>query len=548
MPTLNKLEYLDETKSQIKTALNQFGAGIQDTDTFRSYVSKISNIYTNWAKVTGENTLLSLTPTKKGLMELNLRGNTSQASTPTPDTPQPIHSVSGDNTITIAGKNLLPNELANATTNGMTATKNSDGSITLNGTTTSATDFVIYRDLTLQSGTYTLSGCPSGGGSNTYRLALFLSGATKSDTGTGITFTLSEATTYNAMIRLGSGVTFNNAKFYPMVENSSTATSYEPYTGDTYPINLPSGMELNSIGDYKDTFKLSDGSQLFDKDNAHYINGSFSGSSIVAGNNDRIIYIPCKENTTYTLSKAVQNTSSYNRLNLATTTDIPTIGSTINDKVLTSANNSNPNLSITTSAGAKYIVAFIYTSNNELTFEDMLKSIMIVESSTALAWQPYGVGKWYLEKNTNSIVLDGSENWTIQATGTENYYYQSGNIINSGNNNNARASSKCNLYSYASIFSSNTNQGFWLSDYLMRIRYGAEDTLANFTAMLNEKKPVIKYPLATPQGIEITDTTLISQLNAIKNAMSYNGQTNISQVNNDLPFIISASALMKGGN
>ena len=36
---------------------------------------------------------------------------------------------------------------------------------------------------------------------------------------------------------------------------------------------------------------------------------------------------------------------------------------------------------------------------------------------------------------------------------------------------------------------------------------------------------------------------LIDQLNLLEKAMSKDGQTNISQVNNDLPFIISASAL-----
>ena len=38
-------------------------------------------------------------------------------------------------------------------------------------------------------------------------------------------------------------------------------------------------------------------------------------------------------------------------------------------------------------------------------------------------------------------------------------------------------------------------------------------------------------------------SNLIDQLNLLEKAMSKDGQTNISQVNNDLPFIISASAL-----
>lgn len=46
----------------------------------------------------------------------------------------------------------------------------------------------------------------------------------------------------------------------------------------------------------------------------------------------------------------------------------------------------------------------------------------------------------------------------------------------------------------------------------------------------------------------ITDTTLIGQLEALKKAQSYSGQTNISQVNNDAPFTISATALMDLSN
>jgi len=45
MATIDKLEYLDETKSQIKSALNDLGAGITDDDTFRSYVTKINDLY-----------------------------------------------------------------------------------------------------------------------------------------------------------------------------------------------------------------------------------------------------------------------------------------------------------------------------------------------------------------------------------------------------------------------------------------------------------------------------------------------------------------------
>jgi hypothetical protein len=76
LTTLSKLEYLDETKAQIKTALNQFNAGITDEDTFRSYVSKIDDIYDGWPKVTGSGTSVTITNTRKAKMNIDLKGNT----------------------------------------------------------------------------------------------------------------------------------------------------------------------------------------------------------------------------------------------------------------------------------------------------------------------------------------------------------------------------------------------------------------------------------------------------------------------------------------
>lgn len=44
MATIDKLNYLNETKSQIKNALNDLGAEITSDDTFRSYVTKINEL------------------------------------------------------------------------------------------------------------------------------------------------------------------------------------------------------------------------------------------------------------------------------------------------------------------------------------------------------------------------------------------------------------------------------------------------------------------------------------------------------------------------
>ena len=44
MATIDKLNYLNETREQIKTSLNNLGADIRNDTTFRDYVDKINEI------------------------------------------------------------------------------------------------------------------------------------------------------------------------------------------------------------------------------------------------------------------------------------------------------------------------------------------------------------------------------------------------------------------------------------------------------------------------------------------------------------------------
>ena len=65
--------------------------------------------------------------------------------------------------------------------------------------------------------------------------------------------------------------------------------------------------------------------------------------------------------------------------------------------------------------------------------------------------------------------------------------------------------------------------------------------LATFKNWLSNGNVMVYYALRTPTTTEITDSTLISQLNAL--AKSYASQTNISQENNDLASLLNATAL-----
>lgn len=128
-------------------------------------------------------------------------------------------------------KNLLRNDSVSTTSNGITYTINySDMSVTVNGTSTAMSALNVWgsaNNQKLPAGTYTLSGCPAGGnGTSTY--CLCNNSTNYVDDGDGITFTLTQDTDISFKIRISSGVTVNNLRFYPQLEKNDFKTSYEP--------------------------------------------------------------------------------------------------------------------------------------------------------------------------------------------------------------------------------------------------------------------------------------------------------------------------------
>ena len=73
-------------------------------------------------------------------------------------------------------------------------------------------------------------------------------------------------------------------------------------------------------------------------------------------------------------------------------------------------------------------------------------------------------------------------------------------------------------------------------------------TLETYKQFLQSNDVIVYYKLATPIEEAIEDSELINQLNNLQRATSYDGTTNISQTNNDLPFILDVEAMKKGTN
>lgn len=96
---------------------------------------------------------------------------------------------------------------------GITFTKNSDGTWTLNGTATANIERVISYFSIIANHKYLLKGCPSGGSTSSYWLACGQIG--QDDIGNGTIKTRSADTTGYIAIRIANGTTINNLTFKP---------------------------------------------------------------------------------------------------------------------------------------------------------------------------------------------------------------------------------------------------------------------------------------------------------------------------------------------
>ena len=125
---------------------------------------------------------------------------------------------------------------------------------------------------------------------------------------------------------------------------------------------------------------------------------------IQSGNEPRIgvsssaktVYVKCKPNTTYTVSKVIST-----RFIVAYCSETPYVGLAVSG-VVSGATNSA--LTLTTGADAKYLVAFVYNGSTDiLTFEEISATIQIEEGSTATGYTEYdltAVDKMAREINT----------------------------------------------------------------------------------------------------------------------------------------------------
>lgn len=494
-----------------------------------------------YVEATGTNVTLDNT-SEAIFNKIDLLGNTSQNGTPTPSSPIPVNVVSGDNEIQVCGKNLFnANEVQigkawNGTNNSaraviiMPVEQNVPYTISMNGNNTMEGIYVSYSAKTLEEN--------------------YINGVGLSQI-TTFPRTYTSSTKYIILQFNKSSVSLSDIENLKLqVEKGSTASTYEPYQGNTYNIDLPVENLFDGVlelGGY------SNGGKYNNSDN-------YRNANIIQVN----------PNTTYTFS--INGTKQKYV--------IITYGSTQNFKqeIL------NDTGTFTTASDVYYINFRSYASDFTSDYANL--KVQLEKGTKANSYTPYGTtpielckignyqdyfykdsGKWYLHKEIGKIDISNYNN--TEPAGAWSGFEPNGNICMVYNNTGVKitpirndvlsnkftpqAESMWNgmrtgIQSYAN------DSKIVIGTTIAEVEEYAGTTLnvnnyiGYFKAYIISLKPDIYIILATPTNTEITDTNLIEQLEAIKNAISYKGQTNITQTNNDLPFILDLSALELGSD
>ena len=550
----DKLNYLNNTKAQIKNEINKIGGNITNETTFRNYVTSLNSIYSKLPKVEGEGSNLTLENCEDATLLLTPEGNASQETT--------------------GGKNLLNTLNINGTFSNVQVTTNPDKSITLNGTCTSnyAINIITNWSLSLENGkTYILSGCPDLVGKDPLFLELYSNSPSNqyiTDIGSGKSFTLTTDRTYRCYIAIKSGKTYDNVTLYPMVEEGSIATEYEPYTGGQ-PSPNPDYPQPIKVVTGEQNVEIS-GKNLFDK---NAITNLSTFHSTAAINDDKSITITSsasngyaiirpffnfKANKTYTISFDVDDVSKFNHMYLFVSTSTTAGGYS-----------KNPYVTITKTADVSLGIGIYPNENATIT----ISNIQIEENSERTQFEPYytpqnyplslgnielarindykdfifknelgspyynadlELHSWYKHNAIYKYVVTGNEIFNnsfgvnlfkmrddfeqvpfVTGYGLSNYYKY--NSIQSGINGNTSNGDFVLQYDrgYCSLFFKNTS-----FDNVTDFKNDLQDKYNN------DNPIIIMFPLENPIDTQITDTTLVSQLENINNnARSYSDTT-----------------------
>ena len=440
---------------------------------------------------------------------------------PNPNYPQAINTVTGEQTVTVQGKNLFDLEQAATVfenAEGVVYTGGasySDGVVTMTWTTGAhGRRYMAGFEPTLVEGeTYTLSAYVYITGTHANSNVSIGSLSTWSSVAAGgknawyrvsKTFTATSTDVADSRMMVQPANTGNTMKYKDVqLEQGSTATDFQPYQKTEYKIDF-------------------NGKNMFNKAEALTYKWLNSNTGKLQNSGDPNVvtpYIEVEVGKTYTFSGI--GDLQIRVFGYANLTD---------NKLVTYINNVRDQRTFT--AQYPYMRASIGGGDAV----SVLDAIQCEEGDTATSFEPYNtielckIGNyqdyiyksgddWYVHKDIGKAVLNGSENWSSRTNLSDTLQMTApitsegildGNIqklCNYGRYSNS-------AYNYGGIGDFNV----LYNTKVFLIGVAAGTTVDSFQTMLSSNNLITYYPLATPTDTKIINESLISQLNALDRA------------------------------
>ena len=154
---------------------------------------------------------------------------------------------------------------------------------------------------------------------------------------------------------------------------------------------------------------------------------------------------------------------------------------------------------------------------------------------------------WYLHKEIGKVTLDGTEGWVTSSSGNFFSLADITDVIQVPTDQTAPMVS----YYYTtttrdSLYDATVDYGIGCNSNTSRIYIRNKDitTGTNFKNWLSSHNTTVYYALNTPTNTKITDATLISELDALADALGYKEKTiiTVSATGTNLPAILEVSA------
>ncbi len=519
--------------------------------------------------VEGKSITINGAPADASFADIQLKGDTSQAGTPTPSAPVAVKTVTGENVVKICGKNLAGDALVGSISwNGTVVTFNGDeikvsktgtGGITANAHTKTqymplkngesyAFSMMYKRGTIVRSGTesyywrFFVYGVSADGTKTQLSNAISIPNNTATPSATAVVTPTQDYVGFalGTYIAGNTTPTTDGDVYFDVQIEKGSATDFEPYQGQSYEVNLGKN--------------LFDAPVILSATITSYAGGTASATadtiSISATSSDAYapnigtgsaymgdsFYVDVKDVDNATLSFSA---SSSNGVKVICYGYNPSTNRHVNLGTVSSITSKTYSVA----SYDKILLRFGNTANGTtLTYSD----IQLELGSTATTYAPYftpielcKVGNyqdyiykdgndWKIHKAVSKVVLDGSETWDIASgtyyTAVITDYATSYNVPFSQyypGNTNVVSAGACPSGKIAFI---NTDMSYRF--------YIRDSSYADTTALktwLQSHNMTVYYALATPTDTEITNEALVAQLEELlNNASMYNPQTNIS--------------------